>query len=380
MKLETLTHSLGEGWSAPFPALDSPTTLLLVFGAPRYGVESAALQELRAAYPRACMMGCSTSGEIHGTLLADDSLSVAVARFESSTLASACVPIRSAADSRRAGLELARRLSSDGLRAIFVLSDGLHVNGSELVRGINEVVPASVVVTGGLAGDGPRFQRTWVLHEGQPEPNVVSAVGIYGERVRVGHGSKGGWDKFGPARRITRSEGNVLYELDGRPALHIYKQYLGERARELPASALLFPLALSKGPGDGKVLVRTVLSVDEEKQSMTFAGDMPEGHVAQLMRANFERLIEGAESAALDTIASAGDAVGDDVLAIAISCVGRRLVLGERTEEEIEIALQSLPAGTRQVGFYSYGEISPFASGHCDLHNQTMTLTTLSEG
>jgi hypothetical protein len=380
VKLETLSYTADKGWSVrPFPALDSPRTLLVVFGAPHFVDHPEPLRDLRAAYPSSHVVGCSTSGEIHGTLLADDSLTVAISRFEASELDTAHEPIQGAADSFAVGRKLAAKLAGDDLRAIFVLSDGLNVNGSELVRGINEVVSESVVVTGGLAGDGSRFKRTWVLGAGDPQSNLVSAVGFYGSRVRVGHGSKGGWDKFGPQRRITRSKANVLYELDGRPALNIYKEYLGERAAGLPATALLFPLALSASPGDTKVLVRTVLSVDEKDQSMTFAGDMPEGHLAQLMRANFERLIEGASSAALHTIASAGDVLGSDVLSIAISCVGRRLILGERTEEEIEAALSVLPRGTRQIGFYSYGEISPFASGRCDLHNQTMTLTAISE-
>ena len=194
--------------------------------------------------------------------------------------------------------------------------------------------------------------------------------------MRVGHGSRGGWDIFGPERTVTRARDNVLYELDGRPALALYKEYLGERAAGLPATALRFPLALRERGGDSKVLVRTVLSVEERDQSMTFAGSVPEGHKAQLMRANFERLIEGASEAALRAKGNDTDA---GTLAIAISCVGRRLILGERVEEEIEAVLDELPAGTRQIGFYSYGEIAPFAAGHSDLHNQTMTLTTISE-
>jgi hypothetical protein len=218
-----------------------------------------------------------------------------------------------------------------------------------------------------------------VLGQRGPESGLVSAVGLYGEKLRVGHGSRGGWDIFGPTRRITRSKGSVLFELDGHPALQLYKQYLGDRASGLPATALLFPLAMRASATDDKMLVRTVLSVDEAMQSMTFAGDMPTGNLVQLMRANFERLIDGASSAALNTVATSGNSQASDVLAIAISCVGRRLILGERTEEEIEAALNGLPKGTRQVGFYSYGEISPYASGHCDLHNQTMTLTTIAE-
>jgi hypothetical protein len=259
-----------------------------------------------------------------------------------------------------------------------VLSDGLQVNGSQLVRGLNDVLPTGVVVTGGLAGDGARFQATWNLHEGRPVQGIVGAVGFYGDAIRVGHGSKGGWDIFGPERRVTRSAANVLFELDGKPALRLYKEYLGDRAAGLPATGLLFPLALRDGVGDDKRLVRTILAVDEATQSMTFAGDIPEGSLVQLMRANFDRLIEGAEAAGQVSAASTGASRGS-MLSIAISCVGRRLVLGERSEEEVEAALAALPSGTEQVGFYSYGEISPYAMGTCDLHNQTMTLTTLSE-
>jgi len=381
MKLETFAYGRERGWSArPFPALDSERTLLVVFGASRFLDDPAPLKELRAAYPQAHWIGCSTSGEIHGTRLEDDSLTVAVARFEAAQIGSATVAIQSAPESFEAGRELAGQLVRPGLRSIFLLSDGLNVNGSELVRGLNSLVPESVIVSGGLAGDGDRFKRTWVLDGVGPCSNRVSAVGLYGERLHLGHGSKGGWDKFGPARRITRAKHNVLHELDGRPALQLYKEYLGARASELPASALLFPLAISARPQDSKVLVRTVLSVNEQDQSMTFAGDVPEGSVAQLMRANFERIIDGASNAARSVRLSAGELLGgQEVLSIAISCVGRRLILGERTEEELEAALSMLPASTRQIGFYSYGEISPFATGACDLHNQTMTLTTIAE-
>lgn len=378
MQLATLTYDALRGWSSPLPDMDSESTLVLVFGASSYVDAPQALRELTAAYPRANVLGCSTSGEIYGSTISDGSLSVAIARFEGTGLASASAAVESAEGSFEAGRQLARTLTRDDLRAILVLSDGLNVNGSELVKGVNSTLPENVVVTGGLAGDGDRFQRTWVVGGGEPQSHVVAAVGIYGDRVRVGHGSKGGWDRFGPERLVTRSKDNVLYEVDGKPALQLYKQYLGERAAGLPATALLFPLALRGSDSDTKLLVRTVLSVDEAEQSMTFAGNIPTGHLAQLMRANFERLIEGAAQAAQHTL-HGGAGGTNDILSIAISCVGRRLILGQRTEEETEAVLAELPSRTQQVGFYSYGEISPYASGHCDLHNQTMTLTTISE-
>lgn len=377
MKLETL--SLTEaGWSQqPFPPLDSAQTLVIVFGAPGFAERAEAFRDLAAAYPQAQIVGCSTSGEILGATVQDNSLAVAVLQFEATRLAVTTASVTSAQDSRAAGEALARQLLQPDLRGVFVLSDGILVNGSELVRGLNAVLPETVVVTGGLAGDGVSFGRTWVIKDGRPQAGFISAVGLYGEHVRLGHGSKGGWDIFGPERIVTRAAGNVLYELDGKPALALYKEYLGERAAELPAAALLFPLALRAGPADDKQIVRTILAVSEPDQSMTFAGDMPVGYHARMMKANFDRLVDGASAAALMT--KEHNPCSGPALAIAVSCVGRRLVLGERTEEELEAVLEVLPPGTLQVGFYSYGEISPYATGHCDLHNQTMTLTTICE-
>jgi hypothetical protein len=376
MRFATFSHLPGAGWPAGgLPDLDSERTLVVAFGAPELRDDPGPVRELLAAYPRATVLGCSTAGEICGDHLEDGSIAVGVARFEATDLAAATAEVSGPEDSHTAGRRLAEALCGPALRGVIVLSDGLHVNGSELIRGLNSALPADVVVTGGLAGDGSRFESTWVLDGRELRQGVVRAVGLYGDRVRVGHGSKGGWDIFGPERLVTRSDGNVLHELDGRPALGLYKEYLGELAGGLPATGLLFPLALRADAGDEERFVRTILAVDEEDQSLTFAGDVPQGHLAQLMRANFDRLIDGAGEAGVR--AATGHAA--PVLAISISCVGRRLVLGERTEEEVEAALEVLPARSGQIGFYSYGEIAPHASGRCDLHNQTMTLMTVSE-
>ena len=378
MEIHTLGYDRKKRWSVTNrPQIDSRRTLVLLFGSSSLLDTAEPLNELLGDYRESVVMGCSTAGEILGTQVFDESVSAAIVRFDQTDLRMASARAQSAGDSFAAGQDIARQLNDSRLKGILVLSDGLCVNGSELVRGLNSEVPASVVVTGGLAGDGDRFRRTWVLQGGRPQLGFVTAVGFYGDRVRIGHGSKGGWDRFGPERRVTKSKGNVLFELDGRPALQLYKEYLGDRASGLPATGLLFPLALRADAADPKSLVRTILAVDERQQSLTFAGDIPEGALAQFMKANFDRLVQGAsEAASSTTLSTDGDPC---TLAIAISCVGRRLVLGGRTEEEIEATLDVLPKGTQQVGFYSYGELSPYATGTCDLHNQTMTLTTLSE-
>jgi hypothetical protein len=355
--------------------LDSPRTLVLAFGAREF--DGRGLSALTSAFPHSVVLGCSTAGEIHQGRLHDGTVSVAVVRFDNTDLAAAAVTVECPADSEAAGRRLARALVRDGLAGLFVLSDGLHVNGSGLVRGLNAELPEGTVVTGGLAADGARFERTWVIGDGRPGERVVAAVGFYGTSCRLGHGSKGGWDLFGPERLVTGARGNVVHEIDGKPALDLYKTYLGALADGLPATGLRFPLSLGPAVAGGDRMVRTLLAVSEADHSMTFAGEVPQGASVQLMRANTDRLVQGASQAGYLSQTPHGPDV--PMLAIAISCVGRRLVLGERTEEEIEATLEALPPDTRQVGFYSYGELSPQGRGASDLHNQTMTLTTISE-
>jgi hypothetical protein len=260
---------------------------------------------------------------------------------------------------------------------VLVISDGLKVNGSELVKGLASQLPAGVGVTGGLSGDGARFQRTLVCSGGPARERKIAAIGFYGDSIRIRCGSMGGWDMFGPDRVVTRSKANVLYELDGQSALDLYKTYLGAHAASLPASGLLFPLSV-RGGGEEAGVVRTILSVDEAQHSMTFAGDIPQGSHARLMRATFEHLIDGAQGAAQITETAVATKTAD--LAILISCVGRKLVLKQRIEEEVEAVREVLGPKPILTGFYSYGEICPFTqSARCELHNQTMTITTFAE-
>lgn len=350
---------------------------MLTFGATSCIERPAIWDDLRHRWPMARIVACSSAGEIAGTRVSDDSVVATAVAFESAAATCASVIVRGD-ESHAAGRELGAQLDprTRGLRHVFVLSDGLEVNGSELVRGLVEQLPSGVSLTGGLAGDGTRFQRTSVSIDRPSEHRTIAAIGFYGASLHVGFGSLGGWDAFGPVRLVTRSRGAVLYELDGQPALPLYKRYLGAHARQLPSSGLLFPLALRCG--EEPAVVRTILAVDESAQSVTFAGDVPEGAHAQLMHANFDRLIDGAAGAARTCHGSLRGASPE--LALLISCVGRKLVLQQRIEEEVEAVQDVLGSRPTLTGFYSYGEISPFTpSAPCELHNQTMTITTLLE-
>jgi hypothetical protein len=373
MKVEQDTWNDPDGWAHPAPP--SEAQLVLVFGSPAAIAHPALARDLAGRWPRAERVGCSTAGQIHGTDVFDDGAVATAITFADTRVRVATSPV-TAAGSAGAGAALAAALAAPDLVHVVVLSEGLDINGEALVRGLRDHLPASVSVTGGLSADGEHFRETLVLAGEVCATHTVVGVGLYGTHLKVGYGSLGGWDPFGPERQITRSDGNVLYELDGQSALALYKKYLGEHAAGLPASGLLFPLSLRTRDVSAPV-VRTILSVNETEQSLTFAGDVPAGGYVRLMKANFDRLIDGAVGAGRVSAEALGTPVD---LALLISCVGRRMVLRQRIEEEVEGVRDIVGPAAAIAGFYSYGEISPFTPrARCELHNQTMTVTTLSE-
>jgi hypothetical protein len=388
MKTEQRSWTRTSGW---MPALCGSVAqsaqLVLVFGARVVLEDLQLIESIRKSYPAAHIFGCSTAGEICGAEVSDDSLVATAIHFEHTQVRTAQASLDANSDSGEAGEFLAHALphsveaqrvgAEEKLLHVLILSDGLIVNGSDLVRGLLKHLPTGVAVTGGLAGDGTRFGATLVFKSDLPQKGAICAVGLYGSRLKIGFGSLGGWDPFGPERLVTRSKSNVLFELDGRPALGLYKQYLGEHATGLPSTGLLFPLSVRVTPEDTP-LVRTILAVNEEQQSMTFAGDVPEGALARLTKSSVDRLIEGAVGAARASY-PAGSAPPE--LALLISCVGRKLVLKQLVEDEVEGVRDILGGQATLAGFYSYGEIAPFSLGErSELHNQTMTITTFAEG
>ncbi|NBX67282.1 MAG: hypothetical protein EBQ96_09845 [Proteobacteria bacterium] len=356
----------------------SDAALVLYFVSPDYVDAAAYVAALRKAYPKATLLGCTTGGEIAGQeALLSTAVSSAV-RLEKSRVEAAMSEISGQAQSYEVGCTIGRKLNKPDLKFIFILSDGLMVNGSELTRGFVETVSSDVIVSGGLAGDGARFKSTGVGLDNAPKSGVVAAVGFYGDDIQVSYGTFGGWQKFGPHRKITKAEGNVLFELDNKPALDLYKSYLGPEADKLPGSGLLFPLCIRASENDNHEIVRTIVGIDEETKSLIFAGEIPEGYVAQLMHGSVENLVDGAEHAAESALKKFTGAT-DDALAILVSCIGRNLLMGQAVSNEVE-AVKNVFGDAAVIGFYSYGEISHHAvSGKCGLHNQTMTISLLTE-
>lgn len=358
--------------------LSEKAGLVFIFGDRELLKNPEHIEYLKKQYPLAQVFGCSTSGEICQTSLFDEHLVCTAVWFEKTVIKTATETISGMEDSFSTGARIAGKLFSDDLVHIMVFAEGLNINGSELAKGLNSILKNTIPVTGGLAGDQADFKETVVVGNQVGIKNFISAIGFYGKYLKTGNGSMGGWNSFGADRLVTRSEKNVLYELDGQSALELYKKYLGEHVAGLPASALLFPLSLQLKDRDTS-LIRTVLSINESDGSMVFAGDIPQGEYVRLMTANAEKLIDGASLAAELSLQSLG--LSEPDLAILISCVGRKLVLKQRAEEELEAVRGILGDEATLTGYYSYGELCPInlSESFCELHNQTMTITLFKE-
>jgi hypothetical protein len=376
MKTEQSLFREGIGWDSSALSIANPTFVLALGGIDTIS-KPEIYQSIRSKYPQATLLFSSTAGEIHHDSVFDDSVSLTAVELEHTHIKVHSFRVTDHANSFECGQSISAALQGDQLKHILILSDGHLINGDELVQGINHSLPEHVIVTGGLAGDAGRFSGTLVGVDEAPTNNRIVAVGFYGDRFIVTHGSQGGWDPFGPIREVSKASQNVLFELDGERALDVYKRYLGPKANELPGSALLFPLCILN-EATGENLVRTILSIDEESGSMTFAGNIPQGEQVQFMMANFDRLVDGASAAAEN--AADFDKGVDPQLVLMISCVGRKIVLDQRIEEEVDAVRSVYGKSPAYTGFYSNGEISPARKfSACSLHNQTMTITTYAE-
>lgn len=351
--------------------------LVLVFGN-RYALESERIyQEIRDLYPDGEIVFGTTSGEILKNNVYDESIVLTAIEFEKSSFEIVHENMNAhGMNAEELGHSLINGLPKENLKHTFIIAEGTNVNGSGLIKGLEEKLASKVSISGGLCGDDARFERTLASYNENPKEGEVVCIGFYGDTLEITSANYGGWTGFGPERTITKSKNNILYELDGKPALDLYKLYLGDKAKGLPEAALLYPLSVQMTDSK-EVIVRTILTIDEENNAMTLAGDVPEGSKVQLMMSTVDDIAEGAAKAGDYAMRNRKTA---PELALLVSCVGRKLVMDQRTEEEVEEVIGSIGDKAKIIGFYSYGEMAPFAGQQeCKLHNQTMTLTLFSE-
>lgn len=378
MKTVQLRRSIDTNWEYLGNNIPLIKPLVLVFGS-RYLLEKDEIyKEIRGIFNDGEIVFGSSAGDISSNSVDDDGITITAIEFEKSSFEIKTVNVKNDKDvnSYKAGYELIQQFDKENLKYVLVVSDGSVINGSQLTNGMNEISNHNILITGALCSDAARFEKTICSYNENPKAGEIVAIGLYGEHLEVSFAINDGWIPFGPERIVTKSKDNILYELDNKPALDLYKTYLGEKSKELPAAALLFPLKV-KSSNEQESIVRTILNINEQENSMILAGDIAENSTVQLMMTNVDNIINAAEIAANRANHQRNKAAE---LAILVSCIGRKLVLDQRVEEEVEEVVAAVGNKTTICGLYSYGEIAPFnGENNCQLHNQTMTITLISE-
>lgn len=361
-------------WSESFDTtMDSQSTLVLVFFESSSDIRNQ-LQIIKATFPKSKIIGTSTSGEIQNAELIDHSIVCMIIQFHKTRLKISSTPI-SYESSAQAGKLIGDNLAAPDLKNVLLLTESLDIDAADLVKSLDETLKehqVEVPIAGGLAGGRQNSAKTFVIDDTTIRNNQAVALGLYGDDIQIFSGIGTGWAPFGPIRLVTKARRKTVYEIDGLPALKLYKDYIKEDAHNLPYSGIFFPLGI-----ENETIVRSVAQINEAKNALILAHKIPENTRVQLMHSNVMKLIDGAAGALNGcTLDFSGNL---STAALIVSCVGRRLIMGQKTEDEIDIIKARLPKHTEICGFYSYGEFSPTASKQNKLHNQTMTIIIFQE-
>lgn len=317
-----------------------------------------------------------SGGQIVDEHLIDDELCMVAIQWEHSTSKGFITDCTSFEQTRKVASAAAQAIMSETLRHVLVFADAQHINGTELLKGLYDVLPAHIGVSGGLASDGKTIKQSRVGLNHNPQNHKIAVIGLYGDRLQIHCSAQSGWLPFGPIRTVTKAQENKLFEADGLPVFDIYKQYINANdAQDLTTHSLYHPLAVLNKDGSD-FAIRAIVALDAEEKSLTLTCDIPQGSIFQLTHCHYKGVIAGAEEAAEQIRQHANL---DHAFVLMVDCIARRLLLGMKTEDELEVVKEVLP-NTPCIGFYSHGEIAWHRNNNsCKLHNQTMTMTSISE-
>lgn len=363
--------------------LSMKPSMLWVFGAISYDQQKL-LDGIAAAAPGVPVVGCTTDGEISSQGLSINSVVVMALASDTIRLQSTYVE-RLSNDSYDAGFQIGKSFQGSGIPYIQVFSDGLCGNADKIIQGIKAHMGEDIKIAGGTAGDGGDFKRTYQYFGNRVLTDSIVAVAFQGQ-FGLGTGTACGWFPVGIAKKVTRSVGNVVYELDGQPALQAYERFLGKHAERLPAVGVEYPLGLlnndSETEEEGYFLCRATMGVDRQAGAIIFAGDVPEGSLVKMTIGNDGDIILAARKAArsaMEKLLIKSPDLKPRVIFL-YSCMARKIVLGTRTDEEIVAVKEAIGGDVPIIGFYTYGEYAPI--GECEhscFHNETATLTVIGD-
>ncbi len=332
------------------------------------------------------MIGGTTAGELSTKGFSTNSV-VVLALNSNSLEFTTGIGVDMGADELQCGKSLVADLSKkhtfDDALSLLVFPDGLGGDGCKVIDGINSALTDKLEIVGGCLGDGDEFGRTYQFYDGNVYEDSIPGLLISGKSsFRTGIGVRSGFESIGNKMFCTESDGNIVKKIDGVNALELYKELLGEeRSKRLPGIFLEYPFGLIDEKvaisGEEYFQLRCGLTADENEGSISCAGSIPEGSAITITAGSRSDLINGARLAAEQAKTSLGDV--RPKLTMVFSCVGRKLVLGRRVSEEIDVVQKTIGSDVPLIGFYTYGEIGPIDKDRNSLceakfHNETLVI------
>lgn len=318
------------------------------------------------------LIGCSSYAEINRLTALTHSVSLLGSRR--STLRAKTVALPS--DNHTAfemGQLAGRELAPFHPDLLILVPDVLTINATQALRGVQSILGRHFPIIGGAAADNGDFARTFLLHNGTLQGSGLVGLALKGP-LRLETAARSGYIPLSTPRTVTAMENeNILLELDGRPALDVYREFLGPRADEMPHVSVEFPIGtIPPGMKEAPALTRAVFKIDEQRRALILGGDIPTGEQLRILGASRKDVLAGAREAA----EQAHQALPDADFALFFSCMSRKLALGPHYEEECKSALSLLPPEMPKLGFYTFGELSP-RHGISEHHESTFTVALI---
>ncbi|OGI95373.1 hypothetical protein A2917_02290 [Candidatus Nomurabacteria bacterium RIFCSPLOWO2_01_FULL_42_17] len=367
---------------------DKNPDLLIVFSSVKYDQQKV-IDGVRSVAKEALLVGSSTSGEIT-TAGPMKEHSVAIMAIKSPEIKYFVgVGENILANPRLAGKMAADKVkeqAGDSLKAFMMMPDVLVGNGADIVRGVLDSLGAHFPVVGGASGDDFAFKKTYQYVNDKVYSGAVVGLGLVGN-FKIGIGVKHGWIPVGESMKVTKSEGAVIHEINGAPAVKIYEDYFGEEAKIMRTEALAklaitYPLGM-KVAGSDELLIRDPITVDEHG-SITCAAEIPEGSEVRLMVGSREEAVKVAKIAAENAVAQLEGSAPKAV--IIFNCIARNKLFGEKSGDEINAIQQAIGKEVPLIGFYTYGEQAPLGGEvknieQCNsaFHNETVVICVLAD-
>lgn len=382
MQVNTRVYRAKQGWDSPLPAnLDSSRTLLVVFAAAElFEAEIDWLAQIRNALPQSQMIGCSTTMPLVNGQLLPGSAVLAVCQLEHARIKLTSQPLESPADSLAAGQAIGRALYQPDLRQIMLFADGRTVNANELMNGINSVAPQAIRLSGGMASH-PDFNNglRLLILDGTLKSQTVVAAALYGDQLMIQQREDVGLKTYSQYYEVTRHGDRLITEVNGRPALDVYNEFLGELADD-KGYIHMFPIGFYEAPDTPMKVVRSILDLSQGDRALILASEVPAHPYMRFMTGLPSQFIDSAQKVAAGISASViNERFTLPLLSLTTTCVGRQAAMGRQAEQEVARAFAALPRGTEQIGFAAYGEIAWSSTGFCELHNHTINIMLMGE-